>query len=216
MKSSDSVCNALRNSDSKSLMNMPGQQKPRYNNLYKPVTEKGMTLLEMLIALAVVAIVLTVVAPSVQTILAKNRTTSEINELSAVIQFARFTAIDQTSTAVLCPSANYSTCSTNWNNPKIVFIDANNNNTRDTSEPLLMSTTAIASSNTMTGPTTAISFLDSGAANASTSIKICPNTNENKLARSININAQGRVRMSIDSDNNDIFEDTSGTDLSCS
>jgi type IV fimbrial biogenesis protein FimT len=170
----------------------------------------------MLIALAVLAIVLTVVAPNVQSILAKNRTTSEINELSAVIQFARFTAIDQSSTAVICPSANYSTCGTNWNQAKIVFVDSNSNNTRDTSEPLLMTTTAVASSNTMTGPNAAILFFDSGAANTSASIKICPNSNDDKLARSININAQGRVRVSIDSDNNDVFEDTDGNELSCS
>ncbi|MGK0371034.1 MAG: type IV fimbrial biogenesis protein FimT [Glaciecola sp.] len=216
VKFGERECNALRKSDSKSLKSFRGRKKAYHKRLGKPFTEKGMTLIEMLVALAVVAIVLTVVAPNVQTILSKNRTTSEINELSAVIQFARFTAIDQTSTAVICPSTNYASCSTDWNQAKIVFIDSNGNNTRDTAEPLLMSTTAIASTNTMTGPAVAISFLDSGVANASTSIKVCPNTNVVELARSININAQGRVRVSIDSDKNDIFEDTDGNELSCS
>lgn len=174
-----------------------------------------MTLLEMLIVLAIAAIVLTVVAPSVQTIIAKSKTTSEINELSGVIQFARFTAIDQTSTTLVCPAGNFATCSTNWNEPKIVFIDSNSNGSRDTAEPLLMSSTGISSSNTMTGPEDPISFSDSGATNASASIKICPNDNNVKLARSININAQGRVRISVDSDKNDIYEDTNGDELSC-
>lgn len=178
--------------------------------------QKGMTLLEMLVALAIAAIVLTVVAPSVQTIVSKNRTTSEINELSGAIQFARFTAIDLTSTTVVCPASNYATCSTNWNEPKIVFVDDNSNGKRDTAETLLLSTTGISSTNTMTGPSTPISFFESGVTNASVSIKVCPKTNEAKLARSININAQGRVRVSVDSNKDDVYEDTDGNDLSCS
>lgn len=198
---SASMSNALRNNDAR---------------LLNRARERGMTLLEMLIALAVVAIVLTVVSPNVQKIIAKNRTTSEINELSGIIQFARYTAIDQSSTAIVCPSANFATCSTDWNQAKIVFIDNNGNNTRDSSEPLLMSSTAISSGNNMQGPNAVVAFLDSGAASASASIKICPRSGDQSLARSININAQGRVRISIDSDGNDIFEDINGDDLSCS
>lgn len=214
VKFSESMCKALTNSDGDLLSTH--SRATQANNMWMKHTQKGMTLLEMLVALAVVAIVLTVVAPNVQTIVAKNRTTSEINELSGIIQFARFTAIDQSSTAIVCPSANYASCGTNWNLPKIVFVDNNANNVRDTSEPLLMSTTAITSNNSMTGPASPIVFYDSGAANDSASIKICPNNNDAKLARSINVNAQGRVRVSVDSNNNDIFEDTEGDELSCS
>ncbi len=178
--------------------------------------QRGLTLLEMLIALAVAAIVLTVVAPSVQNLLAKNRVTSEINELSAVIQFARYTAIDQNSRTLVCPASDFANCSTNWNQAKIVFIDNNNNNKRDTSEPLLLTTQIVSSVNSMTGPDTPLVFLDSGATTASVSIKVCPDENSNATARAININAQGRVRVSIDSDNDGVYEDTDGNDLSCS
>lgn len=216
VKFSDNVDKALINSDNGALKSFRRLKQTSISLPPNRHIQKGMTLLEMLITLAIAAIVLTVVAPSVQTIIAKNRTTSEINELSAVIQFARFTAIDELSTAVVCPAGNYATCSTNWNEPKIVFLDDNGNGSRDTAEPLLLSTTGISSSNTMTGPNTPISFFDSGSTNASVSIKICPNSNDAKLARSININGQGRVRVSIDSNKNDIYEDTNGDELSCS
>lgn len=216
----ESIVSALKNNDS-ACRDRPCESPHNCQHSIVSVfarqpNEKGMTLLEMLITLAIAAIVLTVVAPSVQTIIAKNRTTSEINELSAIIQFARFTAIDQTSTTLVCPAGNYATCTTNWNEPKIVFIDSNGNGSRDSSETLLISSTGISSSNTMTGPDDPISFSDSGATNASASIKVCPNSNNAKLARAININAQGRVRVSIDSNNNDIYEDTNGDELSCS
>ena len=182
----------------------------------RPNYSQGMTLLEMLIGLAIISIVLTAVAPNVNTIVAKNRITSQINELSGIIQFARFTAIDQASATVVCPADNYANCSTNWNAPKIVFIDTNNNNTRDTSEPLLMSTAATSSGTNMTGPSNNVIFFDSGSTNTSTSIKICPDSNEASLARAININAQGRVRISTDSNDNGIHEDTDSNELSCS
>lgn len=213
---SESLIMTLTNSDSESHLSLRRLKRASMSLPANCRNQQGMTLIEMLITLAVAAIVLTVVAPSVQTIIAKNRTTSEINELSAIIQFARFTAIDQTSTTLVCPTGNYATCSTNWNQPKIVFIDDNGNGNRDTSEPLLLSSTGISSSNTMTGPTDPISFFDSGATNGSVSIKVCPNSKDTKMARAININAQGRVRVSIDSNKNDVYEDTNGNELVCS
>ena len=217
VKFSVSAPRALRKSNRQSTKSLARNARASFK---RPATirkySKGMTLLEILIALAVVSIVLTVVAPNVNTIVSKNRTTSEINELSGIIQFARFTAIDETSTAVVCPAADYASCGTNWNAPKIVFIDINSNNTRDNAEPLLMSTAGTSASNTMTGPSTNILFFDSGATNASTSIKVCPNNKDNTLARSININAQGRVRISTDSNDNGVKEDTDGNELSCS
>jgi type IV fimbrial biogenesis protein FimT len=213
---SKSVYNALQANNDKPQKSIRSLKQVQPNPAQFCQSQRGMTLLEMLVALAVVAIVLTVVAPSVQTIISKNRTTSEINELSAAIQFARFNAIDQSSRAVVCPAPDFAACSANWNQAKIVFIDNNGNGARDDSEALLFSTTAIATTNTMTGPSGPIVFYESGATNASASIKICPDSKDSKLARSININAQGRVRLSTDSDKNDIFEDTDGNELSCS
>ena len=177
--------------------------------------QRGVTLLEMLIALAISAIVLTVVAPNIQSMIAKNRISAEINELSGIIQYARFSAIDESSLALVCPSNDFATCSTNWNQAKIVFIDANNNGNRDTSEPLLMSTSAASNTNNFTGPVAPISFSETGESNTLITIKVCPSTNDEKMARGININRQGRVRISTDSNNNGVHEDIGGTELSC-
>lgn len=183
--------------------------------------QQGVTLLEMLVALAVAAIVLTVVAPNMQTIVAKNRITAEINHISAVIQFARFNAIDQKSATLICPTPDYADCSTNWNQAKMVFVDANSNGKRDTSEPLLMTTEAIVGGNNMKGPGAAIEFSDSGASNVSNAISdtaslvLCDKTKDEKLTRALLINQQGRVRVSFDSNDDDVHEDASGDALSC-
>ncbi len=177
--------------------------------------QRGVTLLEMMIVLAIVAIVMTVVAPSVNTILNKNSITAEINSISGAVQFGRFAAIDNNATVVICPSKNYESCTSTWNDPKIVFLDSNDNGARESDETLLVSTDPASSSNVITGPATSIKFFDSGAANMLASIVICPTSKDKTLARALNVNLQGRVRVSKDSDNNGVHEDINGTELGC-
>lgn len=178
-------------------------------------TQKGLSLLEMLISLAIVAIVVTAVSPSIQGILIKNKIVSEINELSATIQFARSHAIDQQITTVVCPSNDFSTCTADWNDPKIVFVDSDNNGARGVSEELLASTGAISSNNVLTGPNNALFFRPSGETLANAFILLCHNSKKADYARSLTIALQGRVKVSGDSDRNGIHEDTAGVALNC-
>ncbi len=177
--------------------------------------QKGVTLLEMMITLAILAIVLTVVAPSMQNFLIKNRITGEINEVSGVIQYARHLAIDEQTPVVVCPSTDFKTCGTDWNNPKIVFIDSNADGDRNDAEDLLVTTTKASNSTKMTGPNTDIQFQDTGASTQAFTIKICPNNNDAKFARAISVSLQGRVKVSSDSDNVNIHETIEGTKLTC-
>lgn len=178
--------------------------------------QQGLTLLEMLIALAIVAILLSVVAPNIQVILNKNRITADINQMSALIQYARFSAIDQQQSAVVCPAADFATCSLNWSEAKIVFIDSNGNGDRDSDEDLLISTEASSAQQYFEGPNTALIFDETGASNTIATFKLCPISNDVALARSVNVNQQGRTRISIDSNNDNIHEDIDGTNLVCS
>ena len=177
--------------------------------------QKGLTLIEMLITLAIVAIIATAVSPSIQSILIKNRIVSEINELSAVIQFARNNAIEQQITTVVCPSADYLACTTNWNDPKIVFIDADNNGNRAANEELLASTGPISDNNELTGPANSLFFSPTGESSANVELLLCHTSQKAEYARSLTIALQGRVKVSGDSDRNGIHEDTDGNPLSC-
>ena len=76
--------------------------------------QQGLTLLEMLVAVAILAIILTTVAPGIQNIVIKNRITSDLNNLSAVVQRARFSAVDEQTNVVLCPTQNYTACTSSW------------------------------------------------------------------------------------------------------
>ncbi|PKH00482.1 GspH/FimT family pseudopilin [Paraglaciecola sp. MB-3u-78] len=177
--------------------------------------QKGVTLVELMITVSIIAIILTFVGPSIQSILIKNRVVAEINETSSLIQYARHHAIDEQAQVVVCPSADYSICSTDWNDPKIVFIDEDDNAIRGDSEELLVTIGATSSTSLMTNTTDIIKFTGTGEANETTEILLCHKDGEAEYARSLSVTLQGRVKMSNDSDRNGINENASGTELSC-
>jgi type IV fimbrial biogenesis protein FimT len=177
--------------------------------------QKGVTLVELMITVSIVSIILTFVGPSIQSILIKNRIVAEINETSSLIQYARHHAIDEQALVVVCPSTDYSICSKDWNNPKIVFIDEDDNAIRGATEALLVTIGATSSSSLMANTTDIIKFTETGESNLATEILLCHKDGKAEYARSLSITLQGRVKMSSDSDKNGVNENASGTELSC-
>ena len=179
-------------------------------------TQKGLTLLEMLVAVSILAIVLTSVAPNIQSILVKNKITSDLNNLSALAQRARFTAVDEQTSVVLCPTENYSTCSSDWKSAKMVFIDANTNDKRDDSEPLIVTSDPLNSANIIYGISGPIIFNEQGGIDTAGTVMLCPKTNDNNYASALLLSLYGRISVAVDSDGNGIKEDLAGAELSCS
>lgn len=71
----------------------------------------GFTLVELMITIAVLAIVLAIAVPSFQAIINRNRLVSASNEVVAALQLARMEAIRRNSRVELCPSTNGTGCS---------------------------------------------------------------------------------------------------------
>ncbi|NMH58950.1 GspH/FimT family pseudopilin [Alteromonas ponticola] len=177
--------------------------------------QKGLTLVEMMIALAIMAILITVVAPNVQTILVQNRIVADINNLSAAIKHARFTAVDEQTDVTFCPTSNYSSCSSSWALAKMVFIDSNNNGQREDEETLIVSADPLSSSNKISGATGAVLFSANGGTDLNATVTICPNDGEVSLASALIVTLYGRVTTAQDSDNDGVKENNSGGALSC-
>jgi type IV fimbrial biogenesis protein FimT len=99
---------------------------------------QGMTLIELLTAVLVVAILMGLAVPSFREFTQNNRTIAATNELVTALNLARSEALRRATTTVVCASANQATCSgsTTWTPGWIAFVDRNNNGVVDANELL--------------------------------------------------------------------------------
>lgn len=84
----------------------------------------GFSLVELMVTIAVAAILLAIAAPSFTQVIADNRAASAANDLLASLQFARSEAVKRARPVSLCPSNDGQTCvsgGTSWQEGWIVF-----------------------------------------------------------------------------------------------
>ncbi len=176
---------------------------------------KGFTLLELMISVAIVGILLTAVVPNARGILIRNRIVSEVNYLSSLVQFTRHTAIDEQAVTVMCPSDDFNACTNDWTLPKMIFVDEDNNGARSNDEELLVGSESSHQTHIVRGPNNPIRFSGNGSVATPATLLFCHNELESEFARAIIISLQGRLKLSTDTNNDGIYEDNTGTPLSC-
>jgi len=177
---------------------------------------EGTTLVELMVVVGILAILGTMGVPSFLSFITKARITSETNQINALLRYARFTAIEQEQLTVLCPASDYSQCGNDWNEPKIVFIDSNNNREREPQEPMLMSMPKGTSSNHISSRSKGIAFYESGITASPASVLICPESKDAHYARLLTVSLQGKVKLSRDKNEDGVHENSAGAALSCS
>lgn len=103
----------------------------------RPVS--GFTLVELLVTVAIAALLMLVAVPAMTGMLDTQRRISAINTFVASLHLARGEAIKRNGRAVLCKSSNSEQCTRTggWDQGWILFHDGNNNASRDPGELLL-------------------------------------------------------------------------------
>ena len=167
----------------------------------------GFTIIELMITIALAAVLLTVGVPAFQGLTERNQLTSHINSFISSLALARSEAVKRKRRIVVCVSNDGSTCANNgaYESGWIVYVDAVEDGARDdnnaneellwVSEPLPANFTLRANANF----TNAIYYLasgkSSGANNLGTgSVYLCKGNAVDK-ARMIIVNGAGRVRL---------------------
>ncbi|MEG3790069.1 GspH/FimT family pseudopilin [Lysobacter sp. CCNWLW3] len=89
---------------------------------------QGFTLLELVVAIAIVAILVGWGLPSFQESLRSNRVATSANELIATMSLARSEALRSPQGGRVCTSADGSSCGGGWGDGWIVWTDRNNDN----------------------------------------------------------------------------------------
>jgi type IV fimbrial biogenesis protein FimT len=128
----------------------------------------GVSLVELLVVVAIAAILLGIGVTSFQGLTITNRISGEINNLLADMQYARSEAIKQGQNVVVCVSTSGADCTggTSWDQGWIVFVDPNNTKTTSGNAALVLrARSAFTGTDTLTdGATSLVSFDREGLA----------------------------------------------------
>jgi type IV fimbrial biogenesis protein FimT len=87
------------------------------------IKHSGFTLVELMVTLAVAAIVLTIAVPGFQNLVRNNRIATQTNELVGSLQLARSEAVKRSTNVTICTSTNGSSCTNSaWQQGWIVLV----------------------------------------------------------------------------------------------
>ena len=183
-------------------------------------TQRGVTVLEVLVAMAIVAIIATATIPSFSHLLWRNQADSAIYTLYSAIQLTRHSALSFKTIVTLCPSDNGSQCGDDWSKGYMLFIDHNNNAMIDQENEQLIERIYPSSTHSrLTWRASAgrnfLRFSPTGMAREFGRFTYCHHSKDLRFAREIVINRQGRSRLSRDRNGDGIVENRSGKAPSC-
>src|SRR5690554_4410377 len=99
--------------------------------------QRGFTLIELMVTVAVVAIVVAIGLPSFQGSLRSNRVATASNELVASIALARSEALRSPGGAAICGTTDGTTCSAAWDVGWMVWTDMDGNGAVGTGDRIL-------------------------------------------------------------------------------
>lgn len=99
------------------------------------------TLIELMVTLAVVAILATIAVPNMRTIIQNNRIMTQANNLLSDVNLARSEAVKRAVNVVICtwnstttPTVPSCNGSGNWSTGRVIWADTNNSGTLDAGE----------------------------------------------------------------------------------
>ncbi len=188
----------------------------------------GLTLIELMVTLAVFAIVTVLAFPGFKLYQQNSNRVSQLNGMVATFNLARSEAVKRNLPVVVCASTDQASCSgsINWTTGWIAFVDSNSNGQLDGGEPLFHVHGRLSGANLIFGDvdnngTDRVIFRANGTSNIAATFMRCDDRFKtdalpNAHARAVILTASGRTRLSRDgNDVGTIQENAAGVDLDC-
>jgi len=163
--------------------------------------EKGFTLLELLVTLAIASILLSVGVPGFRSVIMDTRLVRDSNQFVASINLARSSAVRFQRSATVCASANFNavlpTCSgsSDWSQGWVVWVDKDRDGAIDANE-ILSVQEPIDSVTTFSATSAALFSYDARGFGSSPAdeLMMCDNRS-GETGRRIRVNAAGRTHV---------------------
>ena len=193
---------------------------------------QGFTLVELVVAMAVAAILLGVAVPSFVSVVSDSRLRAAIEPVRFALMHARSEAVKTSRLVTVCPRASATTCGNDWKRGVLVFVDSNASDTesiavRDATDPIVRDAPAGSADVTVVATGSAdrqaasattrnwIRFNGIGRANwGNGTIVACDERGANH-ARALNLVPTGDIRSATASAGEDVVRDVFGNPVTC-
>lgn len=163
---------------------------------------KGFSLIELMVTLAIAAIVLSVGVPSFRSVIMDGRLTTVANQFVTSVSLARSAAVRYQRNAFVCTSSNYDdpipvcTASTDWSNGWIVWVDKDRDAVTDANEIISVFAPLSDSSSFSSLGTAGFAYNARGfSLSGGDELTLC-DTRTAETGRLIRVNAVGRTNVS--------------------
>ncbi len=171
------------------------------NHLSVKHTNKGFTLVELIITMTLAVMAVMMMAPGLGNWFADNRLSAQSSQLIAALRLAHSEAVKRGQTVTLCASTNVTganpNCSnvSNWEAGWLIFNDPNTNGAIDTGEQLLATGSALTGSTTLRSSSAGAIRFNSDGTSLTVSWRLCDGRGPGK-ARQIQLMASGDAHVS--------------------
>ena len=183
-----------------------------------PKSTLGFTFIELMVTIAIIAILSVVALPNLNDFLIKMRVDNEIGEMHRLLLTGRNMAINTGKNTTICPLSG-SSCTTNWQNEISVFTNDDNslatNNTYVLPDELIKTKSEIKSGDKLNYAQKSIIYTPDGRLlTASDNFTYCPKDHA-EHARGISLSLSGRSYTSADNNGDGKDENRAGNNIVC-
>ncbi len=163
--------------------------------------QKGVTIIELMVAVGVLAILAAVAVPSYQFLITNNQVSTQSNRLLGSLLYARSESIKRGQTVSVCWSASGTACGgtsgQGWSDGWMVFVDVGADGTyHSATDTLLKVESAIPGGHTIKSSyANSVQFRPDGSSNAFGNFTLCSADNEPQHTRQVDVSRSGRSRV---------------------
>ncbi|XOZ33468.1 GspH/FimT family protein [Halomonadaceae bacterium KBTZ08] len=181
-------------------------------------TERGLTLLELVIVLVVVGIVASMAVPGFQSLIEDTTRRSQMQSMVGLFNLARIRAVSEATIVTVCPLDGSDQCTGDWHQPVHVFADPDNQRALANNTTVFRVRKPVQSGSwrVHVGNRGYFQYRPNGMVRGTLgNLTWCPESGNEKNAGQLIVNMGGRLRYAQDHSGDGVVQDSRGQPVKC-